>query len=68
MTRLEHDERAALCGDRAAVICIVSALREYRAAVERLLASRYRDGFVDGAATNTLALAREDIEEGRRDE
>jgi hypothetical protein len=36
LTPLQEDERAALTGDRSAVIRVVSALREYRKLVETM--------------------------------
>jgi hypothetical protein len=45
-----------MLGERAAVLHVVSALRTYRAAFERLAASRYSDGTVDGVAV-TVALS-----------
>jgi hypothetical protein len=54
LTPLQNDEREALCGDRAATIRVVSALRSYREAVAALLAARYR---VDDYTMSVLADA-----------
>ena len=42
-------ERAAMCGDYDAILKLVSGLRSYRAAIDRLAANRHRDGEVDSA-------------------
>lgn len=47
MTPLQKDERAALTGDRIAMIRVVSALRQYRELVANLVAGRSGDGFTE---------------------
>lgn len=39
LTKLQEAELAAICGDRDAVLAVVSALRRYRQAIERTLSS-----------------------------
>jgi hypothetical protein len=67
LTNLQEDERSAMCLDRAAVLRVVSALRSYRAASQKLLGARYRDGFVDGAATTSFECEIEEIESAGSD-
>jgi hypothetical protein len=62
LTKLQRAERDAMCGDRDAVLAVVSGLRQYRAAVETLLAKRYRDGEVDAVAMSFFQNTVEDIE------
>lgn len=62
LTPLQQDERDAMCGDRAAVLRVVSALRGYREAVRSVLSTRYRDGFIDGVAAAALSSSAEEIE------
>ncbi len=64
LTELQRTERSALTGDRMAVARVVSALREYRAAVQRALDLRWGDGAIDGAISHTLAGTVESIESG----
>lgn len=54
LTWIQNLERRALVGDRQAMIQVVSALRGYRQVVKETLARRYRDGFIDGAASAYL--------------
>lgn len=68
LTALQEDERSAICLDRHAVLRIVSALRLYRAASQKLLGAWYSDGFVDGAATMTFKCEIEEIEKAGDDE
>jgi hypothetical protein len=51
LTPLQQDERDALCGDRGAIMRVVSALRGYRARVLRLWNARYNDGFTELGST-----------------
>jgi glucose-6-phosphate 1-dehydrogenase len=60
ITDLQKTEREALLMDRHAIINVVSALRKYRAAAQKLLQGRYRDGACDGVAVSQFA---EEIEE-----
>lgn len=62
LTPLQDHERSAMTGDRTAVLHVVSALRQYRAAVAALLVARYSDGFVDGVATSALDDTAREIE------
>lgn len=62
LSPLQQDERAAMTGDRAAVLRVVSALRQYRAAARELLDARYADGECDRVAMSTFASVVEDIE------
>jgi hypothetical protein len=55
LTDLQQDERDAMTGNRMAVIRVVSALRQYRAAVGEMLSKRYADGAVDGATLSAFA-------------
>lgn len=61
MTPLQEAERRAML-DRGAALEVVSALRRYRAAAQRLLARRYGDGAVDGTALSEFASKIEEIE------
>lgn len=51
-TWLQEQERLALCGDRAAVLRVVSGLRVYREEFSRLVDRRWRDGTADGASVS----------------
>jgi hypothetical protein len=62
-TWLQEQERAAMLGERAAVLHVVSALRTYRAAFERLAASRYSDGAADGAAVAAAMASVSEVED-----
>lgn len=64
LTQLQADERAAMLGDRAATLRVVSGLRRYRALVERLLGARYGDGAVDGYEAAAAETEIEAIEAG----
>ena len=67
MSAEETERRAILC-DRAAILQVVSALRRYRAAVERLLEARYMDGECDRVAIGSLQDTAEEIEESLKEE
>ena len=60
----ENELEALLMMDREAVIRVVSDLRLYRAAVQRLLSCRYSDGEVDGAMMHEFVCTVEEIEDG----
>lgn len=62
MSTLQDIERDAMLLDRAAVLQVVSALRCYRAAVQRALSLGYGDGTIDGATAYTLASSVKEIE------
>ena len=57
LTPLQQDERDAMCLDRQAILRVVSALRGYRALVQKLIARRYRDGFTE------LGFTSDEVEE-----
>jgi len=57
-TLLQDRERRALTGNREAVICVISALRRYRNAAQKLIDQQNRDGF----STQALSAFEEDIE------
>ena len=44
MTALQQVERAAMTGDRTAILTLVSAVRQWRAATQQLLEGHYLDG------------------------
>ena len=67
-TWLQEQERAAMLGERAAVLRVVGALRTYRAAFERLAASRYSDGAADGAAVAAALASVSDVEDPEENE
>jgi len=48
-------EKYAMLGHRDEALKVVSALRAYRAAVRKLLASRYGDGECDSYGLSTFA-------------
>lgn len=68
MNRMTETEKRALTGDRAATLRVVSALRQYRAAVEALLDARWQGGTVDGATVASFRSEVERIEEDHGDE
>lgn len=47
-TDLQRIERAAMTGDRTAVLQVVSALRRYREVVQAVLSTRDPAGVIDG--------------------
>ena len=47
LTPLQRAERAAMCGDRAAVLQVVSALRQYRAVAADAISRMYTGGTLD---------------------
>lgn len=57
LTPLQQIERDAMCGDRSAVLQVVSGLRGYRALVQKLIDRRYGDGFTELGSTS------DDVEE-----
>lgn len=62
LTRLQKTERAAMIGDRAAVLRIISALIRYRQAAKEVIDSQWSDGAIDGACANTFRFTVEEIE------
>jgi hypothetical protein len=54
LTYLQQQEREAMCGDRAAILVVVSAVRQFRALIHRLGNSRYSDGECDGYSLTTF--------------
>ena len=64
LTPLQETERAAMVGDRMAIIGLVDALRCYRKAVKTLSGQRYQDGECDAVALSAFFSAAEAIEQG----
>lgn len=62
LTPLQELEKEALCGDRQAVLRVVSSLRRYRAESKKLLDSRYRDGECDSLSLHEFNEEIEEIE------
>lgn len=58
----EKVQKAAMCGDRMAVLTLVSALRMYRDSVKLLNTARYRDGECDGTKMHSFISEIEDAE------
>lgn len=56
-------EKRAMLLDRDAVLRVISALRAYREASERLLAARYADGECDAVALSVFEDACREAEE-----
>jgi len=59
---LQEEENAAMLLDKQAVLKVVNGLRRYRKAAYALLATRYRDGAVDGAMVHRFESEIEDTE------
>lgn len=55
-------EESALVLNRDAVLSVVSALRRYRAAVRKVLETRYSDGSIDGYYSSVLEMSANEIE------
>lgn len=68
MTNLQRDERAAMTGDRSAIVRLVSAVREFRTAAAKLTERRYSDGACDGVAVGEFVNAVEEIELAHRED
>lgn len=64
LTPLQEMERAAMCGDRQAIIGLVDAVRCYRKAVKTLSSQQYQDGECDAVALSAFFSAAEAIEQG----
>jgi len=62
LTELQQDERRALLLERPAVLRVVSALRQYRAAVAKAREMRWGDGALDGCHAGSLFMAIDEIE------
>jgi len=62
LTPLQETERSALCGDRSAILRLVSAVRKFREESARLVRGRYGDGAVDGVMVLNFMDAIESIE------
>lgn len=62
LTRLQRAEREALCKNHQAITVLVDAVRQWREASAKLLASRYRDGECDAVALAEFESAVEGIE------
>ena len=62
LTPLELLERKAMTGNRQALLLVVSALRQYRAACKAALDARRPDGSLDSARVSSFAYAVEEIE------
>lgn len=54
--RIRDIEKAALTGDRLAVLALVGAFRRVREASKEMLADRYRDGECDAVALSTFEM------------
>lgn len=67
-SELQQIELDALLLERAAVIRVVSALRQYRAEVTKMLDRRYGDGEVDGCTLGSFADAIKEIENPSEDQ
>ena len=61
-------EKQAMLLDRAAVLRVVSALRQYRHAAQSLLGKRYRDGECDAVALTVFEDEVKEAEEVLLDE
>jgi hypothetical protein len=62
-TPLQELERRALTGNRFATVQVISALRRYRAAANKLVAQQNKDGF----STEALTAFEDEVEEIEND-
>lgn len=54
LTELQQREHQALCGDRYAIQCCISAIRRFRVAIETLQLARAADDSVSSEAVRDI--------------